>query len=460
MLNLAPQHDVVGIYRPRNPQTSAYFRCVQDHFEQLQMLWNDRYASRCGFWRPYVTDVIYRYLECGDLHFGFARVRCQDCGHEYLLAYSCKRRHFCPSCHQRRVVEFGEWLCTQVLESVPHRQWVFSIPKRLRIYFLFNRKLLAKLSRCAWKVLSAYLKQAVPFDDAVPGAAIAVHTFGEFQQFNPHLHLIVTDGCFLRESTTACPGCCTFTKALGTTAKDLEELFRYEVLKMLKAEGKISDAVIENLLSWHHSGFNVYCGPTIWPNNDQGLEDLARYIIRACFSQERMTYIADRDTLDGQAKVIYRSKDGRTSKTFEALDWLAHMVTHIPNKSEHMVRYYGYYSNKSRGMRKKAGTDEQVPALIESDLSSKALRRNWARLIQKIYQIDPLLCPKCLGSMKVISFIEDDALIKKILIHLGLWETRNHDPPKSNDTHIPTIETELTYDYTYSQLPPIDYWTQ
>jgi hypothetical protein len=53
----------------------------------------------------------------------------------------------------------------------------------------------------------------------------------------------------------------------------------------------------------------VYCGPTIWPNNDQELEDLARYIIRACFSQERMTYIAARDPLDGQAKVIYRSKD-------------------------------------------------------------------------------------------------------------------------------------------------------
>jgi ribosomal protein S27E len=59
-----------------------------------------------------ITTVIYRYLECGDLHFGFARVKCQDCGHEYLLAYSCNRRHFCPSCHQKRVVEFGQWLCT------------------------------------------------------------------------------------------------------------------------------------------------------------------------------------------------------------------------------------------------------------------------------------------------------------------------------------------------------------
>ena len=86
-------------------------------------------------------------------------------------------------------MEVGEWLCSQVLKSVPHRQWVFSLPKRLRIYFLFDRKLLAKLSRCAWKVLSAYLKQPVPFDEAAPGAAIAVHTFGEFQQFQRRPHI-------------------------------------------------------------------------------------------------------------------------------------------------------------------------------------------------------------------------------------------------------------------------------
>jgi hypothetical protein len=54
--------------------------------------------------------------------------------------------------------------------------------------------------------------------------------------------------------------------------------------------------------------------------------------------------------LDGQAKVIYKSKDGRVSKTFQELDWLAQLVTHIPNKGDQMVRYYGYYSNKSRGM--------------------------------------------------------------------------------------------------------------
>ena len=78
-----------------------------------------------------------------------------------------------------------------------------------------------------------------------------------------------------------------------------------------------------------------------------------------------------------------------------------------------MVRYYGFYSNKSRGLRKKAGTDDQVPALIDSDISRKAFRKNWARLIQKIYHVNPLLCPKCSGSMRIISLIDDSEIIKK-----------------------------------------------
>lgn len=97
-------------------------------------------------------------------------------------------RHFCPSSHQKSVIEFGEWLCEDVLKSVPHRQWVFSIPKRLRIYFMLDRSLLAGLSQCAWKVVSLYLKKAVPYEDAMPGAVIAVQSFGDFQNFHPHLY--------------------------------------------------------------------------------------------------------------------------------------------------------------------------------------------------------------------------------------------------------------------------------
>jgi hypothetical protein len=309
MLGAAAENCDFELYEQRNPKASQYYRCVEAHFEQLEMAWDERYARRYGFWRPYVRQVIYRYLDCGDLHLGFARVRCVDCGHEFLLPYSCKRRHFCPSCHQKRVIEFGEWLCGDVLKSVPHRQWVLSIPKRLRIYFMLDRSLLAALSRCAWKVVSLYLKKAVPYEDAIPGAVIAVQSFGDFQNFHPHLHILATDGCFYNNGAfMVCP---------PPKADDIETLFRYEVFKLLRSEGKISDAVIENMIGWRHSGFNVFCGPTIWPRDEKGLENLARYIIRASFSQERMTYIPAHDCADGKAKVTYESKDAKTSKTFD-----------------------------------------------------------------------------------------------------------------------------------------------
>ena len=164
-----------------------------------------------------------------------------------------------------------------------------------------------------------------------------------------------------------------------------------------------------------------------------------------------MTYIAASDSSDGVSKVIYQSKDGTSTKTFNALDWLAQLVTHIPHKGEQMVRYYGYYSNKSRGLRKKAGTDDAVPALIESEVSSKEFRKNWARLIQKIYKVNPLLCPKCSGSMRIISLIDDAEIIKKILKHLDLWDVKRKPPPCANG---PPPEAFIIYDQ--SSAPSAD----
>ena len=64
---------------------------------------------------------------------------------------------------------------------------------------MLDRRLLGKLGRCAWEVLSRYLTLSVPKADAVPGAVIAVHTFGDFFNFNPHLHILSSDGCFHNE---------------------------------------------------------------------------------------------------------------------------------------------------------------------------------------------------------------------------------------------------------------------
>jgi hypothetical protein len=142
---------------------------------------------------------------------------------------------------------------------------------------------------------------------------------------------------------------------------------------------------------------------------------------------------------------MYRSKAGNNEKSFDALEWLAVMCSHVPIKGEQMVRYYGYYSNASRGELRKQDQDEWIPCILEPDKDSKEYRRNWAGLIQKIYEVNPLVCPKCHGPMRVISFIEHEEVIKKILKHLGLWEVNPRPPPRMGRTQPLYTEPHLDY---------------
>jgi hypothetical protein len=95
-------------------------------------------------------------------------------------------------------------------------------------------------------------------------------------------------------------------------------------------------------------------------------------------------------------------------------------------------RYYGYYSNVSRGKRRQEGLDNSIPCILEPQGNEKAFRKSWSRLIQKIYEADPLVCPRCNGAMRIISFIEDPSVIRDILTHLGLWLARARPPPKAH----------------------------
>ena len=105
--------------------------------------------------------------------------------------------------------------------------------------------------------------------------------------------------------------------------KRLEAIFRHKVFKMLLAKGRITQDLIAMLSHWWHSEFQVYCGQRIFPQDETAMENLARYIIRASFSQERMQYLPE------PSKVVYRAKDGTKEKVFDALEWLAAMCSHI-----------------------------------------------------------------------------------------------------------------------------------
>ncbi|MBU2499065.1 MAG: transposase [Proteobacteria bacterium] len=222
--------------------------------------------------------------------------------------------------------------------------------------------------QCIEDSLEVFLLSLPPKYEAAPGAVIAIQTFGDFLNFNPHCHALCTDGVFYGN------GSFKVAPALDTVA--LEKIFKHTIFKMLLRKGKITEKVVKLIMSWQHSGFNIHCGPRIQPGDEEAMENLARYIVRASFSHERMTYLPD------ESQVVYRSKDGKNEKTFDALEWLPAMCSHVPNKGEQMVRYYGYYSNVSRGKRKKQDQDEWIPWFLEPDKDSKEYRKNWARLIR------------------------------------------------------------------------------
>ncbi len=73
------------------------------YYEQFKRSYDRNFSQKYGYLRSHIEKVIYQYLDCGILHNGFARLKCSGCGHEKLLAFSCKRRHFYLSCHAKRV---------------------------------------------------------------------------------------------------------------------------------------------------------------------------------------------------------------------------------------------------------------------------------------------------------------------------------------------------------------------
>ena len=93
------------------------------------------------------------------------------------------------------------------------------------------------------------------------------------------------------------------------------------------------------------------------------------------------------------------------------------------------MRYYGWYSNVSRGKRRKATGEDRALVGEAIEISSSAAKRAWARPIKQVYEVDFLVCPRCAGAMRIIAYIEEPEVIEKILTHLGLSPAYAHSPP-------------------------------
>ena len=444
------------VYRPRNPRASGLWKVVEAHFEEFAQVYEERYRQRYGFWRPVIRDSVEAYLKCGDLREGFARVRCPACRHEYFVAYSCRQRCTCPSCHQKRSLLTAIHVAERVCLKVAHRQVVFTLPKRLRLHARYDRKLLGKLCRAAWEVAKQQMQALLGRDHVVPGMVAGIHSFGQLLNWNPHIHAILTCGAFTPEGEfLPCP-------ELDLTA--LLEAWQEAVFALYLREGKVEPEVVEQMRGWKHSGFGVDQSVHLQAGDRAGIERLVRYITRCPFSLSRMI------KLTAEGMVVYKAekkqclpfpeagsdslKAGakRNYQILNPLDFLAEFTQHIPQPGAHQIRYYGWYSNRSRGLRGEAeeassggATDQVQPPDEEAEKSEQDKERSktWAMLLRRVFEVDPMLCPTCGGTMRVVSFIAppQEQVVEAILRHCGLWEDSiPRGPPADSEAKPVTAE--------------------
>ena len=177
---------------------------------------------------------------------------------------------------------------------------------------------------------------------------------------------------------------------------------------------------------------------------------LGRYRIRCPLVLKRLSL--DEDT----GEVLYRTRPSRADHPegpvarWDALEFIARVLDHLPRPRQQMVRYWGYYSNVARGRRRAAArrcasaadppaAGARAPEPEEEPFRRRA-RLTWAALIRRVYEIDPLLCPLCGAQMKIIAFILDQVSIQSILAHVRMPAQRPEPL-----AHSPPLQDELSY---------------
>jgi len=305
-----------------------------------------------------------------------------------------------------------------VAEPVDHRQHVFVLPKMFRRIFHSDRKMLGRLCRASNEATQELYRVGLGRDDVSVGIVTTPQLFGDAVNPHCHVHSFVTDGAFDAEGN--------FHRLLydaGQDTKTLTKLFECKVLGLLVKEGRLSERMREEMLSWEHTGFSVDASVRIHKGDREGLRRLVRYMARPAVSIERVSYNGS------TGKVIVRSckkvNGQRPVKAeYDALTFLALLALQVPPRGVHMVRYYGHYSTRSRAKRRerirahRQRPDMPVPEIPSPEVKER--RRRWANLIRQVFEVDPLQC-ECGGRLRLVSFIttSQQPVLDKILDHLG-----------------------------------------
>jgi hypothetical protein len=337
----------------------------------------------------FVEREIRAYLDCGVLANGFLRVHCDDCGHDRLVAFSCKGRGFCPSCGGRRMADTPAHLVERVLPEVPVRQWVLTLPYPLRLPCAWDAKLTGEILRAFLCALFADLRRrAKPVHGVGKGLCAAVtfiQRFGSALNLTPHFHSLVLDGVYagpahspgpflplpppetedvarvmagiagrvmrLVERRRQCSGLGDDATAgdplLATlmaasiqsriaTGPEAGQRWRRLGDRVEPADGDVAEGPPPRCV--REGGMSLHADVAVPARDRRRLERLCRYVARPPIAIDRLEALRD-------GRLAYRLKarwrDGTTHVLMERRELLERLAPLIPPPRAHQIRYHG-----------------------------------------------------------------------------------------------------------------------
>jgi hypothetical protein len=265
-----------AVYRRRRPTTTPLYPIVQHHLETFlaRAAEADPWGEGVAGW---VEEDFRAYLRCGILAYGCARLRCDDCAAERLVAFSCKGRGVCPSCNARRMVEVAAHLNDQVLPPLPIRR---------------------------------------------RGAVSFLHRFGAALNPHFHFHIVVLDGVF----TEIADGDVRFHEATHFSADHtaaLAPLLQRRILRLFQRRGLLDTHTTDDMLTWQGTGgFSLDASVRIRGSDRSGRERLLRYCARPPFALDRLRIEREPGARDQPARAdeTHRSGAGPTPRGSELPD--------------------------------------------------------------------------------------------------------------------------------------------
>lgn len=199
-------HQLRHRYERRRPEETTLYQAITGHWQSFKTIAETSESKRSL--PAYVCKEVDAYLTCGILSHGFLELNCDHCSNQKLLAFSCKKRGFCPSCGARRMVETSAYLVDHILPYTTYRQWVLSVPIALRYWLATRPKLVSEVYQIFFQTIDRYMRRqakALGITSSKTGAVTFVQRFGSALNLNCHFHALFIDGIYHRPDANKPP---------------------------------------------------------------------------------------------------------------------------------------------------------------------------------------------------------------------------------------------------------------